>query len=366
MNILGIETSCDETAAAVVQDGVETRANLVSSQVAEHADYGGVVPELAAREHLVNIDYVIQTALKQSGMSIVDIDGVAVTTHPGLVPALLVGTSYARGIAAAGALPIVGINHFLAHIYSCFIHHPFLLEDAALYPLVALVVSGGHTVIILIEKEGDAIILGTTLDDAAGEAFDKAARILSLGYPGGPVIEKLAENGDEDYVRFPRGLTGEGGKPVSDENRFNFSFSGLKTSLLYKVKDRQPDTDEISNLTASYQRAIVEVLCRKTFSAAAQYDAPTVLVCGGVACNGRLQREFEETAEKKRQRLIIPPPSLCTDNAVMVAGLGYHYIRYAESPDTAVTVGARLGRRFDSLPFTPATGGSEEKGDSPE
>lgn len=357
MNILGIETSCDETAAAVVLDGIEVRANTVSSQIEDHAVYGGVVPELAAREHLRNIDYVVDNALNDSGLSIVDIDGVAVTAYPGLVPALLVGVSYARGVAAAGALPLAGINHFLAHVYSGFIHHPILLEDASLYPLVALVISGGHTVIVLIEKEGDAFILGGTLDDAAGEAFDKASRILDLGYPGGPVIEETARGGDEDYVKFPRGLTGESGKPVAEKDRFNFSFSGLKTSLLYKVKDRDPSEEERRNLAASYQRAIVEVLRKKTFAAAEQYEAPTIMLCGGVASNRRLQEEFEAASEKSGNRLIIPPPWLCTDNAVMVAGLGYHYIRYAKEPDIAIEVGARLGSSLGALPFTPEAEG---------
>ena len=357
MNILAIETSCDETAAAVVSDGCEVLANIVSSQIDEHADYGGVVPELAAREHLNNIDYVVHSALTKSGMSIVDVEGVAVTSSPGLVPALLVGVSYARGLAAAGALPIVGVNHFIGHLYSCFIREPKLLQESKMYPLVALVVSGGHTAIIRLEKDGSAAILGRTLDDAAGEAFDKGAQIMELGYPGGPLIERLAADGDRESYDFPRGLTGGRGKPVAVENKYNFSFSGLKTALLYKLKERTPSEEEVKNLAASYQEAVVDVLCKKTLAAAQDCDAPTVLLCGGVACNSRLRNIMAAKTEEHAKRLVTAPQWLCTDNGAMIGGLGYQYIRYAETPDTAVRVSARLPQNLGILPFAPESPG---------
>ena len=232
--ILGIESSCDETAAAVVEDGFRVLSSEVASQIAKDAVHGGVVPELAAREHLKALTPVVSGALKQAGVTLKDISAVAVTQGPGLIPALLVGLNYAKGISQINGLPLVGVNHFLAHIYGAFLDSPpDIFADESLYPLLALVVSGGHTSLMLIDKEGKARQLGCTIDDAAGEALDKGAKLLDLGYPGGPVIQKVAQGGDPEKFRFPRPLTGGAGKPVAPENRFNFSFSGIKTALLY-------------------------------------------------------------------------------------------------------------------------------------
>lgn len=353
MRILGIETSCDETAVAIVEDGVNVLVNIVSSQVEKHAAYGGVVPELAARQHLKNINTVATTALRESKLDITEIDAVGVTSSPGLVPALLVGVSYAQGVAAGSGIPLVGINHFLGHIYSCFIENRELLEDPDRYPIIALVVSGGHTVICRIESDGAAKILGQTIDDAAGEAFDKAAKILELGYPGGPIIDQLAAEGNPAAFEFPRGLTGGSGKPVKPEDRFNFSFSGLKTSLLYKVKENWPEGQALNDMLASYQTAIVDVLTSKTMAAATMCDAQTILLCGGVACNSALRRSMQDAAEDDERTLCIASPKYCTDNAAMIAGLAYHYIRYGQTPATAATVSARLPADLGILPFTP-------------
>lgn len=356
MNVLGIETSCDETAAAVVVDGVDVKSSVVSSQIDKHAAFGGVVPELAAREHLKNISVVVETALSESGLTISDIDVVSATCRPGLVPALLVGLSYAKGLAASGSLPMVGVNHFVGHIYSCFLDDAELLTREEVYPLVALVVSGGHTAIISISAEGKTELIGQTIDDAAGEAFDKAAKILDLGYPGGPVIDRLAKEGDPGAIAFPRSLTGGNGKAVCEENRFNFSFSGVKTALLYKVRDKDLSDQEIKDVVAGYQAAIVDVLAAKTFAAAEKIKAASVLVCGGVACNSALRAVMKYRAEKSGQRLVIAPPKYCTDNAVMIAGTGYHMYAAGMIEGVATPVNARLGESLGKLPFTPLAG----------
>ncbi len=353
MNVLGIETSCDETAAAVVVDGLEVLSNVVSSQIAMHADFGGVVPELAAREHLRNLAPVVDAALAEARLTVVEIDAVAVTSRPGLIPALLVGSSFAKGVAAGGGVPLIGVNHFVGHLYSCFLEEPELLSNENLYPLVVLVVSGGHTALVLVDVDGQATFLGQTLDDAAGEAFDKAAKILDLGYPGGPLIDKLARDGNPAFMAFPRGLAGGGGKKVRDEDRFNFSFSGVKTALLYAVRDRQLSATELKDVVASYQAAIVDVLARKTFEAACQFDARSVLVCGGVASNSALRVAMRYLAGQQKRRLVIAPPKFCTDNAVMIAGLGYHYCLAGRFDDLETAVGARLGDDLGPLPFTP-------------
>ena len=235
--IIGFESSCDETAVAVVVDGRKVLSNAIASQIAKPAVYGGVVPELAAREHLTAIRRVTDESLKEAGVTMDQIDAVAVTNGPGLVPALLVGVNFAKGFAAAYKKPLIGINHFLGHIYGVFLdQEEDIFAKKELFPMVGLVVSGGHTSLVLIKEDGTANVIGTTLDDAAGEAFDKAAKMLNLGYPGGPVIEKAARNGDAHRFSFPRSLTGTAGKALAPENRFNFSFSGVKTALLYHAK----------------------------------------------------------------------------------------------------------------------------------
>ena len=353
MNILGIETSCDETAAAVVCDGHEVRSSVVSSQIELHAGYGGVVPELAAREHLKSIAPVVNAALSESSCTIQDIDAVAVTCGPGLVPALLVGVSFAKGLAGAHGCPFLGVNHFLAHIYGSFFDQPELLAKSESFPVLALVVSGGHTALVLIRAAGEASIVGTTLDDAAGEAFDKGAKILELGYPGGPVIDRLAKKGNPKAIHFPRGLTGRTGRPQRPEDRFNFSFSGVKTALLYKVRDRNVSDEELVDVVASYQQAIVDVLVQKTVLAAREHHAPTIVMCGGVACNSRLREEMSAAVSQAGRLLVAAPPCFCTDNAGMVAGVAYHYLRRGDRSDLDLSVSARLGQDLGIVPFAP-------------
>ncbi|NMA42371.1 MAG: tRNA (adenosine(37)-N6)-threonylcarbamoyltransferase complex transferase subunit TsaD [Oligosphaeraceae bacterium] len=354
MIVLGIESSCDETAAALVRDGHELLASCISTQVKLHAAYGGVIPELAAREHLKNITPVISTVFEQAKLSIEAVDAVAVTNGPGLIPALLVGNSYAKGLAMANKLPLLGVNHFEAHIYAAFLKHPELLKKPSNFPLLALVVSGGHTALVLIQADGQAELLGSTLDDAAGEALDKAAKILDLGYPGGPIIERLAKDGNPQAYNFPRALTGASGKATPKEHRFNFSFSGVKTALLYAVKDQRLDARQLADVLASYQAAVMEVLLSKSMAAAEEYAVPMLCLCGGVACNGYLRRRFQEECEKRHKQLILAEPVCCTDNAMMVAGLAWHYFKHGLQDDLSLPVYARLPEKLPKFPFAPA------------
>ncbi|MBN1864653.1 MAG: tRNA (adenosine(37)-N6)-threonylcarbamoyltransferase complex transferase subunit TsaD [Victivallales bacterium] len=342
--VLGVETSCDETAAAVVEKGCEVRGNIVSSQVGKHSPYCGVVPELAAREHLENIHMVVGEALGTAGVGLDKIAAVAVTNGPGLLPALLVGVNFCKGLALANDLPLIAVNHFLAHIYGAFLDGATSdLYDDASYPMIALVVSGGHTSLVKVESSGVAEIVGSTVDDAAGEAFDKGAKLLGLGYPGGPLIDKGAHGGDPRSFAFPRGLTGAAGKPLAPENRFNFSFSGVKTSLLYHSRrngliledgdmtrniriSEEASPELLRDTLASYQQAIVEVLCSKMLDAAEFFGAKSLVVCGGVACNSRLREEMSRRVPENIA-LKIAPPKYCTDNAAMIAGIAWHYLK---------------------------------------
>ncbi len=354
MNILGIETSCDETAAAVVADGCDVRSSLVSSQVKLHSEYGGVVPELAAREHLRNIDPLVLSALNESGLSSGELDGVAVTHAPGLVPALLVGLNYAKGLSLAGGIPLIGVNHFTAHVYSCFLEHPDLLQRNN-FPILALVVSGGHTSLALITADGTCRIIGRTVDDAAGEAFDKGAKLLGLGYPGGVMIERNSQEGDPKKYRFPRGLCGGSGKAVPEKDRFNFSFSGVKTALLYELKKHsQPLSPEIvTNLCASYQAAITDALTVKTAAAAHHHQAASILLCGGVACNHQLRQKIGRESEKLGLNFIVASARYCTDNAAMIAGLGWHELKQARVADMQLDASPRLPEKLDPASFAP-------------
>ena len=355
MIVLGIESSCDETAASLVRDGHEVLSSIISSQVAKHKCYGGVVPELAAREHLKNVSPVVEGAFLEAGLSLNDIDAIAVTNRPGLVPALLVGNSYAKGLAAALGKPIVGMNHFLGHIYGAFLEHPEVLADPQKFPVLALVVSGGHTAIVHIPADGQARILGTTLDDAAGEALDKAAKILGLGYPGGPIIDKISrEGGNPDAFHFPRSLTGGGGRPLNPEHRFDFSFSGVKTSLLYAIKDN-PDAlpNRLPDLCASFQEAVIDVLKRKAMDAARQVNAKLVVLAGGVACNSRLREKIADVCAHEHRDFLPAPPKYCTDNAAMIGGLAYHYFRRNCALEPDFGIHARLDFNLGILPFAP-------------
>jgi N6-L-threonylcarbamoyladenine synthase len=308
MLVLGIESSCDETAAAVV-DGGKMRSNVIASQIKDHSKYGGVVPEIASRKHIEAINMVIREALDNAQVNLKDIEGIAVTRGPGLIGSLLIGLSTAKALAYALNITLVGVNHLEGHIAAS-----FLADKSPEFPFVALVVSGGHTNIYLVKNYHDFVLLGQTRDDAAGEAFDKAAKLLNLGYPGGVVIDKLAKQGNPQAVAFPRAM----------KDSPDFSFSGLKTSLLTMMKKRGCNFAEsqLPDVAASYQEAIVDVLVAKTMRAAQENGIARVVVCGGVAANGRLRKKFAEAAEAKKIELFIPQMILCTDNAAMIAAIG--------------------------------------------
>jgi N6-L-threonylcarbamoyladenine synthase len=313
MLVLGIESSCDETAAAVVEDGCLLRSNVIASQIDVHRKYGGVVPEIASRKHIEAIGPVILQAIEDAKVTLGDIEGIAVTRGPGLVGSLLVGLSVAKAMAFAKDIPFVGVNHLEGHIAAI-----FLIEKPPAFPFVALVVSGGHTNIYLARGFQDFEVLGQTKDDAAGEAFDKAAKLLDIGYPGGVVIEALAQKGNPNRIQFPRAL----------KNSLDFSFSGLKTSLVINIKNRGKaiDNDELPDIVASYQEAIVDVLVEKTLKAAEMTAVCSVVVCGGVAANHRLREKFFEEAAPKNMEVYFPPSILCTDNAAMIAAVGEHLL----------------------------------------
>lgn len=318
MLILGIESSCDETAAAVVRDGRVILSNVIYSQSDIHCLYGGVVPELASRRHIDTIVPVVTESLVQAGIGLQNIDAVGVTCGPGLVGSLLIGLSFAKALAFSTGKPLVGVNHIEGHIAAI-----FLDEDHPTFPFLALVVSGGHTHTYLVEEKMTLRLIGQTKDDAAGEAFDKGAKLLNIGYPGGIVIDGLAKKGDPGAVKFPRPLP-EG---------HDFSFSGLKTALRnYLKKNGLPDnSDALANLAASYQEAIVDVLVAKTFRAAESIAVRDIVVCGGVAANSRLRFCMEQEARKKGYRLFIPPLILCTDNAAMIAAAAHRLIAAGHS-----------------------------------
>ena len=308
--ILGIETSCDETSAAVVENGKNMLSNVVSSQIDVHNAFGGVVPEIASRKHTETIVHVIDQAIKASGAASGEIDAVAVTQGPGLVGSLMVGISAAKALAFSWEKPLVGVNHLEAHIASAHI------ENEIDFPFVALIVSGGHTNLYTVRGFLDFELLGSTRDDAAGEAFDKGAKALGLGYPGGVEIDRLSKNGDPAAVSFPR--------PLNDES-FEFSFSGLKTALLNRVRKNPVETEkDLRDVCAGFQEAIVETLVNKTLNAARKNGVESVVVVGGVACNSRLRRLCEQRIESEGIGVFMPSPPLCTDNAAMIAALGHH------------------------------------------
>jgi len=317
MKVLGIETSCDETAVAVLKDGKEILANFVSSQIKIHEKFGGVVPEIAARQHLKILPLLLKEVFKRVEPS--ELDLIAVTYGPGLIGALLVGLSLAKGLSMSLEIPLIGVNHIEAHIFSIFISYPNLSP-----PFITLMVSGGHTMIIKVEENMKMTVLGETLDDAAGEAFDKVARLLGLGYPGGPAIEKASLKGDPKKYKFPRAMT-------EDKKNFNFSFAGLKTSVLYFLK--KAENYKVEDVAASFQEAIVDVLVEKTFNAARFSGIRKIVFAGGVSANKRLREKAKEKAEKWNYEIYFPPFELCTDNALMVAKAGYEkYLKGEFSP----------------------------------
>jgi len=314
MLVLAIETSCDETAAAVVRDGREILSSVVSSQIAIHADYGGVVPEIASRKHLEMISPVISQALQDAGVGLSAIEGIAVTRGPGLSGALLVGLSTAKAIAFSCGIPFVGVHHIEGHLFAGF------LEQPVPFPFLALVVSGGHTHLYHVEGFGRYTTLGRTVDDAAGEAFDKSAKIMGLEYPGGAKIDLLARDGDSTAVRLPR--------PLMHDGSLNFSFSGLKTAMLHHIT-QHPVTipgQAANDLCASFQQAVCDVLVAKTGSAIEKISAQRLVVAGGVACNSGLRSAMAVLAKKRRVELHIPQPALCGDNAAMLAVPGNFYL----------------------------------------
>ena len=315
IRILGIETSCDETAAAVVADGHKVLSDVVYSQIAVHQEFGGVVPEVASRKHIEHIAAVAQTALAEAGLSHHEIDAVAVTNRPGLIGALLVGLSFAKAFAYAAEKPLISVNHLEAHLYANWLEH-----ETIPLPAIGLVVSGGHTNLLYIRRMGDYELLGETIDDAAGEAFDKIARVLGLGYPGGPLIEKAAREGQAGYYTLPR--------VYLNQAQYDFSFSGLKTAAINLWRKQERSRTQMANhMAAEFQAAVVDVLTEKTVKAAQAYRVPSVLLAGGVAANTYLREQLETRLRKEGIQLFYPRLKLCTDNAAMVAGVGFPYYK---------------------------------------
>ena len=316
MIILGIESSCDETAAAVVVDGKKILSNIINSQISIHSKYGGVVPELASRRHVESILPVIQEALSKANLSLNEIEGIAVTQGPGLVGSLLVGLSVAKSIAYVKNIPLIGVDHVKGHIFSI-----FLENDEIDFPFISLVVSGGHTNLYMVHGIDRCNLLGQTRDDAAGEAFDKIAKLLELGYPGGVVIDKLAKKGDPGAIHFPRAFI--------SKDSLDFSFSGIKTAVLHYIKARSwtEISTRMNDIAASFQEAIVDVLVRKTVQAALNNKVESVVLAGGVASNSRLRSQMTNTAKEKGLRICIPSPILCTDNAAMISVVGDYFLK---------------------------------------
>jgi len=326
MKILALETSCDETSAAVVKDGNEVLSNVVASQVEFHRKYGGIVPEIASRKHIEVINPIIKEALEKANASFEDIDAVAVTYGPGLVGSLLVGICAAKAISWSLDKPLIGVNHLEGHIYANFLAHqnsnnqipitkqfPNSKSQNPKFPFVCLIVSGGHTLLVLVKDHGKYQTLGHTRDDAAGEAFDKVARFLNLGYPGGPIIDKLAKEGNPRAVDFTRPML-EG---------YDFSFSGIKTAvvnLILKTENRKPKTED---LVASFQQAVVDVLVEKTIRAAKEYGGLSIALAGGVAANSLLRNQLKEKAKDEKLKVFIPPLAYCTDNAAMIGAAAF-------------------------------------------
>jgi N6-L-threonylcarbamoyladenine synthase len=328
--VLGIETSCDETAAALVMGGNDVISSVVSSQIEIHADFGGVVPEIASRAHLDSLNPVIARTIVEAGVDDQRIDAVACTYGPGLIGALLIGVSAAKALALAWDKPFVAVNHLEAHLYSAFLEDPTLE-----FPLVVLLVSGGHTMLIEMQDHGRYRMLGQTIDDAAGEAFDKVARFLELGYPGGPAIDAAALNGDPDHVRFPRAMS-------DDPDNLDFSFSGLKTAVVNYVR-KHPDVSS-ADVAASFQMAVVDVLVTKARRAAQRVGAKGIVLGGGVAANSLLREELLGACAKDGVRGFLPSRAMCTDNAAMIAAAGWY--RLASDGPSPLDTGAMPNLRL--------------------
>ena len=327
MKILGIDTSCDETAAAVVADGKEVLSNVVASQVEAHQEYGGVVPELASRKHIEAINYIVSRALAEADVTFKDLEAIAVTNRPGLIGALLVGVAAAKSLAYCHNLPLLGINHIEGHIYA-----NYMVHDTLTFPHICLTVSGGHTQLVEVHEGWQYKVLGGTQDDAAGEVYDKVAKYLGLGFPGGKVIDDLAQKGDPSAIKFPR--------PMRNSGDYQFSFSGIKTSVRYFVekarradilvegengnaKDTNPDMITVEDIAASFQAAVVDVLVYKSLHAAKATNAKAITLTGGVAANSQLRASLKTAATEIGAEVYYPPMNLCTDNGAMIAGIAY-------------------------------------------
>ena len=325
MKILGIDTSCDETAVAVVADGRDVLSNVIASQIKAHQAYGGVVPELASRKHIEAINYIVDKALTEANVTFRDVAAVAVTNRPGLIGALLVGVAAAKSLAYAHNLPLLGINHIEGHIYA-----NYMVHDALTFPHICLTVSGGHTLLVEVHEGWRYKVLGSTQDDAAGEVYDKVAKYLGLGFPGGKIIDELAQKGNPSAIDFPR--------PMRNSGDYQFSFSGIKTSVRYFVEkaqragtlqlppivgDSKPDMIRLEDIAASFQAAVVDVLVYKTLRAAKETGAKTITLTGGVAANSELRASLKAAAAELGANVYYPPISLCTDNGAMIAGIAY-------------------------------------------
>jgi N6-L-threonylcarbamoyladenine synthase len=330
MLVLGVETSCDDTAAAVLQDGRTILANVVSSQDQVHGPYGGVVPELASRQHIKSVLPIVDEALRKAGATLENIDGIAVTYGPGLVGSLLVGLSMAKAIAYRTGIPYVGVNHLEAHLLA--IH----LEQAVAFPYIALLVSGGHTLLYNVQGVGEYRHLGGTRDDAAGEAYDKVAKMLGLGYPGGRAIDNLAKSGDAKAIRFPRARL--------KKSACEFSFSGIKTAVWHYLKnqDREPVELRRADIAASFQEAVVDMLITPTLSAALTQGVGRIVLSGGVAANSRLRDKMREKAAAEGLEVFYPAPKFCTDNGAMIALTGYHWLQRGRRDDFKLNADADL------------------------
>lgn len=324
MNVLGIETSCDETSAAIVKDGRQLLSNVVSSSLKWHTKYGGVIPEIASRLQLETIVKVTDSALKEAGVGLKTIKLVCVTSEPGLLGSLVVGVSFAKALSLSLNTPLLGVNHLHSHIYA-----NFLQKAQIPLPFIALIVSGGHTSLFLVEDIDRIKILGQTLDDACGESFDKVAKILGLGYPGGPLIERLAKGGDFQKIKFK----------CSDTNRpLDFSFSGIKTAVLYLVKKNFPANLRKEDIAASFQAAVINTLIKKSVLVCKMRKINRLVIGGGVAANSRLREQFYQTGQANSLVVHFPPKALCMDNAAMVAGFGYRLFKKGKKSDLALSV----------------------------